>query len=421
MGEVIVTGQVNKEQPLNPMAMAGARMFSVEEANRFAGGFDDPARLVTSHAGVLGGVADNSISIHGNAPQLLQWKLEDIEIPNPNHFADLPATGGGVFTALSSQVMGNSDFYTGVFPAEYNNAFSGIFDMKMRNGNNEHYEHAVQASLLGLDVSSEGPFKKGKSSSYLFNYRNSTLSLIKDFVPRLDVKDLSYQDLVIKLRFPTSKAGVFTVWGIGLIDESEDTFEESESGWGNLISLDVGGTQSMVAGGISNKIFLSKNTLLKTSLGMTFSQNNLRTDSMNFLGLSPTLNLQNKSAGAILNMSVNHKFSSVHTNKTGIIWNTYFYDLNFRKYRYDGYQDEFMKEKGNTALFSAHSNSSIHINNITVNAGINAQVFTLNGNRTLEPRIGLKWDFTSSQSLAFAYGMHSRLERLAIYFRFSSV
>ncbi|MDR2918423.1 MAG: carboxypeptidase-like regulatory domain-containing protein [Tannerella sp.] len=416
--EIVITWQVNKEQALNPMAMAGSRMFSVEEANRFAGGFDDPARLVTSYAGVLGGIADNSISIHGNAPHLLQWRLEDIEIPNPNHFADLPATGGGVFTALSSQVMGNSDFYMGVFPAEYNNAYSGIFDMKMRNGNNEHYEHAVQASLLGLDVASEGPFGKGRSPSYLFNYRNSTLSLIKDFIPRLDVKDLSYQDLVFKLHFPTSKAGVFTVWGIGLIDKSEDTFEESERGWGSTRSIDVGGTQGMAAGGISNKIFLDKNTYLKTSLGLTFSQNNLRTDSMDYLTeISPTLNLQNKSTSTILNLSVNRKFSSAHTNKTGMIWNTYFYDLNFRKYLDGEYLNEFIKEKGNTALFSAYSNSLVRIgNDIIINAGINLQAFTLNGNWTLEPRIGLKWNLISNQSLALAYGMHSRLERLATYF-----
>ena len=38
-------------------------------------------------------------------------------------------------SALSTQVIGNSDFYNGAFPAEYSNALSGVFDMHLRNGN----------------------------------------------------------------------------------------------------------------------------------------------------------------------------------------------------------------------------------------------------------------------------------------------
>lgn len=85
-------------------------------------GFDDPARLVSAFAGVAPSVSSNGISIHGNAPHLLQWRLEDVEIPNPNHFADIATLGGGILSSLSSQVLGNSDFFTGAFPAEYGNA-----------------------------------------------------------------------------------------------------------------------------------------------------------------------------------------------------------------------------------------------------------------------------------------------------------
>lgn len=121
------------------MAVTGARMLSVEEASRYAGGMDDPARLVSSFAGVASNVSSNGISIHGNAPHLLQWRMEDVEIPNPNHFADLSVLGGGILSSLSSQVLGNSDFFTGAFPAEYGNAVSGVFDMKLRNGNNRKF------------------------------------------------------------------------------------------------------------------------------------------------------------------------------------------------------------------------------------------------------------------------------------------
>ncbi len=179
LSEVVIKPRVNKEQPLNTMATVSARMLSVEEAQRYAGGFDDPARLASSFAGVASNTSENGIIVRGNAPKFLQWKMEGVEIPNPNHFGDLNSLGGGTVTALSSQMLANSDFFTGAFPAEYNNALSGVFDIAMRTGNNQKREHTVQLGFLGIDASSEGPFKKGGRSSYLFNYRYSTLALLE--------------------------------------------------------------------------------------------------------------------------------------------------------------------------------------------------------------------------------------------------
>ena len=101
LSEVVVTPKINKQEPINNIAAASARMLSVEEASRYAGGFDDPARLVTSFAGVAGNVSSNGIAIRGNSPQFLQWRLEGVEIPNPTHFPDITGVGGGILTALS--------------------------------------------------------------------------------------------------------------------------------------------------------------------------------------------------------------------------------------------------------------------------------------------------------------------------------
>ncbi len=76
LGEVVIKPRVNKQQPLNEMAQVGARMFSVEEATRYAGGMADPARTASMFAGVATGGATNGISIHGNSPQMLQWRVE---------------------------------------------------------------------------------------------------------------------------------------------------------------------------------------------------------------------------------------------------------------------------------------------------------------------------------------------------------
>lgn len=167
LAEVLIKPEIKKDRTVNPMAITGGRMISIEEASRFANGFDDPARLSSAFAGVAGDVGTNAVAIRGNAPQFTQWRLEGIEIPNPTHFADLSGLGGGFLSALSTQVIGNSDFYNGAFPAEYSNALSGVFDMHLRNGNNQKYEHAFQVGLMGIDLASEGPINKKRGSSYL--------------------------------------------------------------------------------------------------------------------------------------------------------------------------------------------------------------------------------------------------------------
>src|SRR5699024_5779529 len=167
--EIVVTPRVQKDQPLNDMAYVSARSFTVEETRRYAGGLDDPARMASAFAGVssAGGVQQNALVIRGNSPKGVQWRLQGVEIPNPNHFAGLSVTGGGGLTLFSGQLLADSDFMTSAFPAQYGNAISGVFDMNFRSGNTAKREHAAQIGINGLEISSEGPFTESGSSTYL--------------------------------------------------------------------------------------------------------------------------------------------------------------------------------------------------------------------------------------------------------------
>ena len=183
LGEVVVKADQDKKEPLNSMAIISGRQINMEEARRFAGGFDDPAHLAASYAGVAENMNSNGIVIRGNAPKGLLWRMEGLEISNPSHFANMTSFGGGGITALSSQMLASSDFYTSAFPAEYGNALSGVFDIRLRSGNRDKREHAVQVGIMGIDLSSEGPYKKGKGSTYLFNYRYSMFGLLEPILP----------------------------------------------------------------------------------------------------------------------------------------------------------------------------------------------------------------------------------------------
>ncbi|MBL0052258.1 MAG: TonB-dependent receptor plug domain-containing protein [Bacteroidetes bacterium] len=158
--EIVVVAEKKKNAVMNEMANVSARTFSVEETQKFAAAINDPARMAQAFAGVVStDDGNNTISIRGNSPNGLLWRMEGVDIPNPNHFSSVATSGGGV-SILSSQLLTNSDFLTGSFPAEYGNALSGVFDMRLRKGNSEKREHTIQAGFLGTDLATEGYFKK---------------------------------------------------------------------------------------------------------------------------------------------------------------------------------------------------------------------------------------------------------------------
>lgn len=421
LSEVVVRPQINKEQPLNKMAATGARMLSVEEASRYAGGLDDPARLVSSFAGVAANLSSNGISIHGNAPHLLQWKMEDVEIPNPNHFADISILGGGILSSLSSQVLGNSDFFTGAFPSEYGNAVSGVFDMKLRNGNNRKMENTFQVGILGIDVASEGPLSKNHQASYIFNYRYSTTGLLNSIYPGLDMGGtLNYQDLNFKFNIPTRKAGTFAVWGTSLIDKYENDFEDDPLEWEHTRdNFQSTAKQYMAAGGISHRYFFPNNAMLKTTLAATYSGMNATEDAHAAdHTVTPFTYQKNNTTNLILTSSYNRKFSARHTNQTGFTYTRLFYNMRLNLAPFETAPlNTLSKGKGQTDLISAYTSSSFGITDrLSVNAGLNSQVLTLNNSWTLEPRLGIKWAPTTKSSFALAYGLHSRMEKMDVYF-----
>ncbi|HEY1038923.1 MAG TPA: TonB-dependent receptor, partial [Bacteroidia bacterium] len=219
--EVVIKPKNDKSKPLNDMSMVSTRTFSVEEATRFAAAVNDPLRMATSFPGVVQNFDGlNNISIRGNSPNGLLWRVEGVEVPNPNHFSSVGSTGGGI-SILSAQLLDNSDFSTGAFAAEYGNALSGVFDLKLRKGNNQKREYTAQAGFLGFDLAAEGPFKKGREGSYLVNYRYSTFGLLgKMKIPMGDAL-LEFQDLAYHISLPTKNGGTVGLFGFGgLSDQS---------------------------------------------------------------------------------------------------------------------------------------------------------------------------------------------------------
>jgi hypothetical protein len=422
MDAVTVKAYSRKDRPLNSMASISARSFTVEETRRYAGGIDDPARLASAFAGVsIGNIQDNAIIIRGNSAKGVSWRLEGVEIPNPNHFSGGNVSGGGFVTIFSSQLLANSDFFTGAFPAEYGNALAGVFDMKLRNGNNEKKEHTFQVGIMGIDVSSEGPIKKGGSATYLFNYRYSTLGLISNLGLLPSDQIPKYQDLSFKLNFPTKKAGSFSLWGIGAIDHNNEPDEPDSTKWEtDWDRVNYEWNINSGAIGFTHKIIVGEKSYINSTLAASGIKNNViftRLDDN--LIRRPNWDLADNSGKVTLSSFINHKFSARHNIKTGINYHRLFYDLDLNSTINDVPEtfQKFVKENGQSNFLEYYIQSKYDLTeSVRLNTGINANYFALNNNFSFDPRVSISWEFHPKHTISFGFGKHSQLEELKIYF-----
>lgn len=399
----------NKSTINNEMATVSARSFSVDETKRYPASINDPARMVMSYAGVTSGNdRDNEIIIRGNSPKGLLWMLEGAEIPSPNHFSDVGSSSGAV-SMLSSTMLANSDFYTGAFPAEYGNASSGVFDIKLRNGNNEKREYMFQAGFLGLDAGAEGPFKKGKSASYLFNYRYSTTSLFNvlgykvqgDAVPQ-------FQDLSFKLFFPTKKVGIFSLYGLGGLSTiiSQSTPNKKE-----YFDYDLGII------GLSHQVRINDKNYIKSNLSFSDRVDTYQS-AQKFSNYRTDYYYNNFNDYAIsFSVNMTSKLNAKNTLKTGIKYSKFYYNYFEESYNsFSPLKNIYTDDDGTTNQSQAYVSWKYRINSkFTLVNGLHFLQLDLNGHYVLEPRSAIKWQLNSTQSFSFAFGMHSRTEPLQTY------
>ncbi len=422
MEEVVVAAFTKKDKPLNSMSTVSARTFSVEEARRYAGGFDDPGRLVASFAGITtDNIRDNTIIIRGNSPKGLLWRLEGIEIPNPNHFANLTTFGGGGISSLSALVVGNSDFFTSAFPAEYGNAVSGVFDIKLRSGNSERHEHAFQAGTVGLDISSEGPIGEDTGASYLFNYRYSTMAIIRPVFPE-EIKDFLpvYQDLCFKINMPTKDFGVFSIWG--LASEDLDTFEaEKDSTLWEMVDDRIDGNliQQIGGFGLSHLYIFKNDAYLKTALAITGDYMKYKAGILGYdLIRYPSEDMSTRNYKYTYTNVYNRKFNARFTSRTGLIIDNMHYNTILEHAPvFDQGLVRVVDENGSSSIVQLFTQSKINFSRrFTLNIGVRGHYFDLNDELVAEPRFGLACNIGDAQTVSFAYGKHSRLEPLTLYF-----
>jgi hypothetical protein len=412
----------DKDDARNEMALVSARQFTIDETRRYAGSWNDPARMASNFAGVMANNdSRNDIIVRGNSPTGVLWRFNGIDIPNPNHFASFGTTGGPV-SILNNNVLDNSDFMTGAFPAEYGNALSAAFDLRMRKGNDEQYEFLGQFGFNGLEFMAEGPISRKTGASFLISYRYSTLELMKEIGIKFGTSaQPKYQDLSFNLHLPAGKAGDFSLFGIGglshaLVLDSERDTADFFGPAGNDIDF---ATNTGVAG-LQHQIFLSKNTFLRQTISAQASTQSTIVDRVDRITKAPTPFYRNDSwqGRYSYNCLVNAKVSTRHTLRAGAFVDRMLFAL------YDSLQPDtsvgwrtLTGEEGFAYLLQPYAQWKWRLHErLAIVGGVHGQYFTLNGALAIEPRAALKWSLSKRQSIGLAYGDHSQLHPMYLYY-----
>ena len=419
LSEVVVRAY-SKDKTINDLATISARTFSMEEVNRYAGGRSDPARLAANFAGVSApDDSRNDIVIRGNSPVGVLWRIDGMNVTNPNHFASVGTTGGAV-SALNTNLLKSSDFFTSAFPAEYGNAISGVFDLGFRTGNTQKRETTIQAGVItGLEATTEGPFSKKNSSSYLIGYRYALAGVAQAVGVDIGTTATpSYQDLSFKLNSGTTEWGRFTLFGILATSSIQISGGNSGSLYGGKDGNDLESKIGII--GVNHYKQLNNNSYLRSIIGLNYSE----TDQINYGSDRATKESFTKEENNVA--KTGYHFSTRYSSK-----------INSKLFVKIGVQDELMglnlyyrtKRDLNsswqqvwdydsyTSLAQAYAHAKYSFNEkITLNAGIHSQYFFLNASSSLEPRLGLKYELNPKSSVNFGYGLHAQMQPINVYF-----
>jgi len=421
LNEVVVTASDEKGKAINQLATVSTRTLSIEEAGRYSGSFNDPARMAQNFAGVSGASDDrNDIIIRGNSPTGVLWRMEGIDIPSPNHFATLGTTGGPI-SMLNINNLSNSDFMTSAWSADYGNALSGVFDLKLRNGNNDNREYVGQVGFNGFEFGAEGPFKKGKRSSYLINYRYSTLGVFDKLGINLGLGDAvpEYQDVNFKLNIPTEKSGTFAVWGMAGVSDVIFIQEEFDS----TILFDFIGQSDFdsrtIIAGASHTYFYNNNTYTKLTLAASGVQSAGYIDSILLAEPQSYVRLTSfdrRNFKYSAHLKFNTKINTRNSLTAGLMADYYHINMVDSNY-FQNQLVETLNYNDGAPLQQAYVNWQHRFNDAaTLNIGLHQQYFSLSGANAIEPRIGFKYVANSKHTLNIGAGLHSQIQPILIYF-----
>ena len=240
-GVEVTAGYFNKipDTPLSTLSQ------STEEIRRLPGGLEDVARAIA----ILPGVAQveagrNDLIVRGGAPSENLFVVDDIEVPNINHFGT-QGSSGGPLSYINLDFVENTSFSTGGFGVKYGDKLSSVLSISIRDGRKDRLggKATISASQFGLNL--EGPTTS--SGSFVFSARRSYLDFIFKaagfgFVPE-------YWDFLGKMSYQLGPKDQLNILGVAALDNVKYFNDTEDKRFSN--SRVLGSDQHQAVGGIT--------------------------------------------------------------------------------------------------------------------------------------------------------------------------
>jgi outer membrane receptor for ferrienterochelin and colicin len=220
--EVVVKASPFRKIKESPVSL---QRISIEEIEKSPGGNRDISKVIQSFPGVASTPAQrNDVIVRGGGPSENAFYLDEIEIPNINHFATQGASGGPV-GIINADFLREVNLYTGAFPANKGNALSSVIDLSQVDGNPEklNFRGSVGASDLALTLN--GPI--GDKTTYIVSYRRSYLQFLFQllelpFLPK-------YNDYQFKVKTKLNAKNELSLISIGAYDNNNLNLDANET------------------------------------------------------------------------------------------------------------------------------------------------------------------------------------------------
>ncbi len=163
----------------------------------------------------------NGLMVRGGNPMENGSFIDNVEVPNINHFPS-QASSGGAFGLLPADMIRQVCLYTGGFPASFGDRLSSIVDISLRDGNRDRFGGRANVGVIGAEATVEGPLGGGRGS-WLLSARRGFLDLV------LDVMDADvaprFSDVQGKITLdaaPHSKLTALALFGTGDVAYSRE-------------------------------------------------------------------------------------------------------------------------------------------------------------------------------------------------------
>ncbi|PID58411.1 MAG: hypothetical protein CR986_07850 [Ignavibacteriae bacterium] len=381
--------------------------FSSEEIRRAPGSAGDVSRILFGLPS-LAKVNDsqNSLIVRGGTPIENSFYIDNIEIPNINHYP-VEGSSDGPIGILNVDFIEDVNFFTGGFSSIYGNRMSSIMEISYREGSKEKFQSQLNLSMQGAGGAIEGPISE--KANYMLSGNIAYLDLIIDeiamggAIPR-------YGDAQLKIVYDINQNNKITLLDIFALDKLNFSYETAlKVDFANSYG-DINQMSNVI--GINWQNIWCKKGFSNTSLSQTYYEY-----FADFYGIEfKTLEMDSKSIGKDLKLrnvnhySINKKHSLEFGFESKYNFSNYNLFLNSTKNSLGNLVPKIRVDKNlRTFQFGIFAEHSFRLNdNLKITYGGRLDYSEYNGNLNISPRMSLSYKFNNGYTVTGSAGIFTQ-------------